>query len=95
MIMRKTLQREVTHTTVQLAKLNVVDGVPTTATLPEETLVGNYSLEKAQKEMTKKHGVGVTVFGVQADTKRYEMDIEKFIELATEVQEDEQQVLPL
>lgn len=81
--MRKTLTKEITSTTVRIAKMVITDGQPTAEQLPDEVLLGNLDQEKAQKEITKKHGAGVTVFGVEADTKVYEMSVEKFLEHAT------------
>jgi hypothetical protein len=82
-LMRKLLTKEVTSTRVKLAKMEMVNGQPEAKWLEDEILLGNVNLEKAQKEITKKHGQGVTVFEVTADTKVYEMEVEKFIELAS------------
>jgi hypothetical protein len=81
--MRKVMSKEVTSTTVKIAKMEMVGDQPQAKWLPDEVLLGNVNLEKAQKEVTKKHGQGVTVFEVTADTKVYEMEVEKFIELAS------------
>lgn len=81
--MRKMMTKEVTKTTVKLAKMEVVDGVPTAVALPDETLLGNVSLEKAQKEVNKKYGQPVTVFSVEPDTTIYELPVEEFIQIAT------------
>ena len=79
---RKMMTKEVTTTTVKLGKIEMVDGTPTVVTLPDEVILGNCSPEKTQKLMNKKHGV-VTVFEVIPNTRVYEMEVEKFIELAT------------
>jgi hypothetical protein len=80
--MRKVMSKEVTTTNVKLAKMEMVDGQPTAKWMEDETLLGNVSLEKAQKEVTKKYGQGVTVFEVTADTTVYEMPVEEFIKQA-------------
>lgn len=85
---RKMMTREVTKTTVKVGKLEMVDGQPQAVSLPEEVLLGNVSLEKAQKELNKKYGQPVTVFEVVPDTETYEMPVEEFISLA-KVKEDQ------
>lgn len=80
--LRKMMQKEITKTNVKLAKMDLQDGQPVAIPLPDETLLGNVSLEKAQKEMSKKHQ-GATVFSVEPDTVTYEMSVEDFIKHAT------------
>lgn len=77
------MTKEVTKTTVKIAKMELVDGSPQAIQMEDEVLLGNVSLEKAQKEVSKKHGNNVTVFGVEADTVVYEMPVEDFISYAT------------
>jgi hypothetical protein len=81
--MRKMLTKEVTSTTLSIAKMDLVDGQPQAVTLPEEVLLGNVSLEKAQKEMNKKFGQPITIFKLEANTQTYEMPVEEFIKVAT------------
>lgn len=88
--MRKIMSKEVTKTVVKAAKMVVVDGLPVAEPIQDEVLLGNVSLESAQRILTKKHGKGVTVFDVAADTNVYEMEVERFIELADLKEEDEQ-----
>ena len=80
-MVRKMMTKEVTKTTIKLGKIEMVEGTPTLVTLPDEIVLGNCSPEKAQKLMNKKHGV-VTVLEVIPDTNVYEMEVERFIELA-------------
>lgn len=83
--MRKMMTKEVTKTTVKIAKM-VADakGMPKAEQLPDEVLIGNVSLEKAQKEINKKYaGQAVTVFGVEPATEVYQMAVEDFIKHAT------------
>lgn len=87
--MRKYMTKEVTSTTVKIAKMEVVDGKPTATTLEDEILLGNVTLEKAQKAVTKKHGAGVTVFGVEPATKIYKLAVEEFLKIAEEVVDGE------
>ena len=82
MASRKMMQREVTTTFVRLAMINVIDGEPKMTELPEEELVGNVSMEFAQRKLNKKYGQPVTIIELVADTKVYEMPLEDFIRLA-------------
>jgi hypothetical protein len=90
--MRKMMTKEVTTTTIKLAQLTMVEGQPQAVTLPDEVVLGNVSLEKAQQLVNKKIGQGVTVFSIEADTKTYEMSVEDFIKVASlKVEEPETQ----
>lgn len=80
--MRKFMTKDVTQTTVQVAKIEMVEGKPVATTLPQLNLLGNVSLEKAQKEAKKLHGEGVSVFEVQADTTTYQLSVEDFMKYA-------------
>lgn len=79
---RKMMTKEVTKTTVKLAIMEIVDGTPQAKVLPDEVLIGNVSQEKAKKELDKKIGKPVTVFEVKPETEVYEMEVEKFVQLA-------------
>jgi hypothetical protein len=83
MAARKMMQREVTTTFVKVAMIEVVEGEPKMVTLPEEELVGNVSMEQAQKTLNKKFGQPVTILELFADTKMYEMPVDEFIQHAT------------
>lgn len=88
--MRKEMTKEVTHTTVTLGKMEMIDGEVKAEKLDPITLLGNVSQEKAQREINKRFpGQSVQVLGVQANTKHYKMSVERFIELADEVTENE------
>lgn len=84
---RKTMVREVTHTTVKSAKMEVVDGRPVAHELEDLTLIGNISQEKAQREAFNQYGKGVSVFEVIPETHKYEMAIEDFIKHAKRIEE--------
>lgn len=81
--MRKMMTKEVTTTSVKVAKIELVEGMPSAVSLPDETLLGNVSIEQATKAMVKKHGQGISVFEVQPNTVVYEMSVEEFIQLAS------------
>jgi hypothetical protein len=80
--MRKMMSREVTKTTVKLAKMVVENGAPTVEVLADKILLGNISHETAQKQVTKELGQGITVLSVQPDTVVYELAVEDFISIA-------------
>lgn len=88
---RKTMTKEVTHTTIKLSKVSVVEGTPQLEEMEDEVLIGNVTLEKAQKEITKKHGEGVTVYGVHPTTEKYQMKVEDFIANAEKVEPEKEQ----
>lgn len=85
---RKFMTKEVTSTLVKVAKMEMVDGLPKALPLEDEILIGNVTLENAQKAMNKKHGAGTVVFEVIADTKVYEMSVEDFIKVASLKEEE-------
>lgn len=77
------ITKEITHTTVKLAQLEMVDGEIKGVALPDETILGNVNAEKAQKEIRKIKGDNITVMGVQANTFTYELPVEVFLQHAT------------
>lgn len=79
---RKMMTKEVTFTTIKVAKMEMVDGSPEAVALPDEVLIGNIRLERAQREMNKLYGEPVTVFSVEPETHVYEMAVEDFIKVA-------------
>lgn len=82
--MRKMMTKEVTSTTVKLAKMEFNEGVPVATQLPDEVILGNVTLERAQKELGKKYEGAVTVFSVEPNTKVYELPVEVFLQYASE-----------
>jgi hypothetical protein len=86
---RKTMVKEVTHTTLKVAKMEVENGSPKAVSIPDVTLIGNVNLEKAQRYALKELGKNVTVFEVIPETKKYEMEVEEFIKHAQEKVEEE------
>ena len=87
--MRKKMTKEVTKTTIKIAKVQNVDGQLTTEQLDDIIMIGNVSAEKAQKHVHKELGTNATVFGVEVSTEVYEMDVEEFIKYATLKQDTE------
>lgn len=84
------MTREVTKTTVKVAKMEIKEGTPIAVALPDEVFIGNVSMERAQRLIDKKYDHPATVLEVHPDTKTYQMPVEQFIELAT-IKDDEEQ----
>lgn len=76
------MTKEVTSTIVKVAKIDMVEGQPQAVELEPIILLGNVDSEKAQKLVSKSHGAGVTVLGVEADTKVYELEVTEFLKIA-------------
>lgn len=87
------MTKEITSTTVKVAKIEMVNGLPTAVSLPDEILLGNVSLEKAQKAIDKKYTNKVSVMEVHPNTQVYEMPVEDFIKHAT-LKTDNQEQTP-
>ena len=79
--MRKTMTKQVTKTAIKIAKLVMEEGKPVAKALDDVNVLGNVSLEKAQRMMAKIHP-GVTVLQVVTTSDIYEMAVEDFIKFA-------------
>jgi hypothetical protein len=90
MAKQKMVTREITSTTIKVADMQIENGQPVAVALPDEVLIGNVTLEKAQKELNKKYGRAVTVFGLTVNTHSYEMPVETFLAFATIKTEQEE-----
>jgi hypothetical protein len=80
---RKMMYKEITKTTVRLAKLTVENGEPKMFKLPEEILVGNVKQEVAQRQLNKKYGEPIAILEIFAETTIYEAPVEEFLKIAT------------
>lgn len=89
------MTKEVTFTKIKLAKMEMVDGQLSAVTLPDEVVIGNVSLESAQRQIRKSHGQGITVFAVEPETQMYKMLVEDFLKHAELVTDGEQEELEL
>ena len=85
--MRRMMTREVTKTTIKVAKMEMQDGQPKAVALPDKVVIGNIRLERAQRMVQKDYDEPVTVLQVIPETTTYEMPVETFIEQAT-IKED-------
>ena len=88
--MRKMITKEVVVTNLKMATLEIQEGKPVAVPLPDESILGNVTLEKAQKIMSKRFA-NVTVFEATTQTKVYEMELTKFLEQATLKVEDKEE----
>ena len=83
------MTREVTSTTVKVAKIDMVEGLPTAVELEPIKLLGNVGLEKAQKLASKQYGTGVTVLAVEPETQVYKLAVTDFLAVATLVEPEQ------
>jgi hypothetical protein len=87
---RYFVNREITITKVTAARMTMVDGAVNTEQLEDVILVGNVSLEKANKEVKKIYGEGTTAFTVQPNTHKYRIATDVFVKHAEIVTEDQE-----
>lgn len=78
-----TIKRKITHTTVSIATVEMIDGEIFTNQLEDLVLNGNVSIEKAQKIVDKEIGNKAMVLEVNTETNVYEMSVENFIKNST------------
>lgn len=87
---RRMMTREVTKTTIKVAKMEIQEGRPVAIELPDEEVLGTIRIERAQRLMDKQYkGESVTVLQVIPETKTYEMEVAEFIKVATVKQDNE------
>lgn len=80
---RRMITREFTYTTIKSAKMEMRDGTPVAIALPDERVFGNIKMARAQREIDKIYkGENATVLEVQHDRVAYELEVEKFLEVA-------------
>ena len=82
MMSRKMMTKEITKTTVRIAKLSVVNGEPKMEKLPELILPGNVKQEQAQKLVNKQYGQPIAILEIFAETQIYEASVEDFLKIA-------------
>ena len=86
--MRKLMTKEVTVSTIKMARMDIIDGKPVAIELEPVTVLGRITKEKAQREINKKDQIilkypfPVTVYEVSTETDVYEMEVEDFIKQA-------------
>lgn len=80
--MNKMMTKEITKTTVKVAKLTVEHGQPKMHKLPDEILLGNVKQEQAQKLLNKKFDEHIHILEIFAETTVYELPVEEFLKHA-------------
>ena len=80
--MRKMMSKEVTFTTLKIAKIEMLNGSATVVELPEEIIMGTISKDKAQKAVNKKHNSIITILSHTENSDIYEMSVEDFVKQA-------------
>jgi hypothetical protein len=81
--MRKLMTKEITQTSFEVARTEIIDGKPVAVIQPKETILGELTRDKAQKLMNKKYSESVIVYDLKVFTQTYEMEVEEFIKVAT------------
>lgn len=81
--MRKMMAKEITVSTIKIAKMEMVNGIPEAKVMESHTMLGTISMEKAQREIEKLYGKGVMVFQVVPEKQVFEMEVTEFLKLAT------------
>lgn len=86
---RKVMTKEVTRTIAKVVKMVVNgEGLPVAEPVGTVELIGNVSIEKANKDVQKEYGADHSVYAVEANTDKYKMEVSEFIKHATLVTEE-------
>ena len=82
--MRKMMTKDVTLTQILASIMVVENGNPVAKLLPPVTLLGNVSIEKADKEIALRYKKGpVFIYSHEVVNVTFEMAVEDFINHAT------------
>ena len=83
--MRKMLSKEITFTHVKVAVLEVMeDGSPKAIEQPPIELLGDISIERADKMIAKDYkGKMIMIYSIETEKRTYEMEVEEFIKVAS------------
>lgn len=90
--MRKEMQREITNSIIEYGEIAVENGTPKIVSSSTITELGKVSMEQANRivrRLPENKGKQVTVFNVNHETNQYKLSIEKFLEVATLVEDEE------
>lgn len=90
--MRNTITRQIVETTITGYAIEKVDGKPVVNELEPVVVFGNVNSERqAKKILTDKYGkeMAITVGEIKSDLVQYEISVEKFIENAKRITNDE------
>jgi len=93
-MVRQTLHRTISKTTIVFATVELVDGEPKVSNKEEREVLGRVSADKALHLLQKEGLTNVTVLEVKPVNEKYRMSIEEFMkhaELVTDDSEDEEE----
>ena len=80
---RKMMTKAVTSTTIKSVEVRDINGELKMIPLTDVIVMGNVDKRKAQIMVNKMYSVPVTVTSVESETVVYEMEVTRFMELAT------------
>ncbi len=86
------MQREITNSIIEYGEIVVENGTPKIVSSSTITVLGKVSMEQANRivrRLQENKGKQVTVFNVNHETNQYKLSIEKFLEVATLVEDEE------
>lgn len=83
------MTKEVTITVCKVAKIEVVNGLPSVVMLPNLELLGNVSEINCTKAVQKEHGQTASIYEYGTYTQTYKMKVTDFIKTATLVTNDD------
>lgn len=93
-MMRKTITRTMTTSTIKGFKLKIVDGAPSVETLDPVTIMGNANEKHALKALREVYGKdnSITVGSIETSEETYEISVDDFMKYATKVDKNKNQV---
>ncbi len=80
---RKMMTKAVTSTTIKSVEVRDINGELKMIPLTDVIVMGNVDKRRAQIMVNKMYSVPVTVTSVESETVVYEMEVTRFMELAT------------
>lgn len=80
---RKMMTKAVTTTTIKSVEVRDINGELKMIPLTDVIVMGNVDKRRAQIMVNKMYSVPVTVTSVEAETVVYEMEVTRFMKLAT------------
>ena len=84
--MRGKITKQITLTAVNAVKVDVKEGVPTLVEVPAIDLLGEVNERAALRAIKEEYGNGTySIVSIAHNRKAYEMDVETFMEHATEI----------
>lgn len=89
-MMRKTICRTMSTSTINAFKLEVVDGKPEAKALDPITIMGKAKEKDALKALKEVHGdkQGITIGSIEVSEDTYEISVDDFLKYATKVTKD-------